>query len=52
MKAIFNRLVIFLLFFNVANSSAQSLVDSIPNQKLINGSYVSNPDNILDRSTV
>jgi uncharacterized protein len=52
MKTIFKPLVILLLFFNVANSSAQSLVDAIPNQKLINGSYVSNPDNILDPSTV
>ena len=31
---------------------AQSTVESIPNQKLINGSYVANPDNILDVPTV
>ena len=31
---------------------AQSTVESIPNQKLINGSYVANPDNILDATTV
>jgi uncharacterized protein len=31
---------------------AQSTVESIPNQKLINGSYVSNPDAILDEVTV
>ena len=31
---------------------AQSTVTSIPNQKLINGSYVSNPDGILDDTTV
>jgi uncharacterized protein len=31
---------------------AQSTVDSVPNQKLINGSYVSNPDKILDEATV
>jgi uncharacterized protein len=52
MKLICYRLVILFLIFNVAKSSAQSLVDSIPNQKLVNGSYVSNPDNILDPSTV
>jgi uncharacterized protein len=31
---------------------AQSTVESIPNQRLINGSYVSNPDGILDDTTV
>lgn len=31
---------------------AQSTVESIPNQKLINGSYVSNPDAILRGGTV
>lgn len=31
---------------------AQSTVESVPNQKLINGSYVSNPDNILNETTV
>ncbi len=31
---------------------AQSTVESVPNQKLINGSYVSNPDGILDAGTV
>jgi uncharacterized protein len=32
--------------------AAQSTVASIPNQKLITGSYVSNPDKILDETTV
>ena len=32
--------------------SAQSTLESIPKQKLIDGSYVSNPDNILDDTTV
>lgn len=32
----------------VLYSSAQTLLDSIPNQKLINGSYVSDRDGILD----
>lgn len=31
---------------------SQSTVESIPNQKLINNSYVSNPDGILDESTI
>jgi uncharacterized protein len=31
---------------------AQSTVESIPNQKLINNSYVSNPDTILSNTTV
>lgn len=31
---------------------AQSTVTSIPNQKLINGSYVSNPDDILEATTI
>ena len=44
-------LISFLLIFPVA-AIAQSTVKSIPNQKLINGSYVSNPDGILDDVTV
>lgn len=36
----------------VVTLSAQSTVDSIPNQKLIDGSYVSNPDGVLDNVTV
>lgn len=31
---------------------AQSTLESIPNQKLINGSYVSNPDTILSPATI
>lgn len=31
---------------------AQSTVGSVPNQKLVNGSYVSNPDHILNDSTI
>jgi uncharacterized protein len=31
---------------------AQSTIESIPNQKLINNSYVSNPDEILSNATV
>jgi uncharacterized protein len=42
-----------LLFFSVhAALLAQSTIQNIPNQKLINGSYVSNPDNILRPETV
>lgn len=43
--------LLVLLFFS-ARLTAQSTVESIPNQKLINGSYVSDPDNILDDGTV
>ena len=47
---------IFLFFSCVllvsSQLAAQSTVASIPNQKLINGSYVSNPDEILDGTTV
>jgi uncharacterized protein len=32
--------------------AAQSTIESIPNQKLINGSYVSNPDKILEETTI
>jgi uncharacterized protein len=38
-----------LVFFHVG---AQSTVDTVPNEKLVNGSYVSNPDKILNQSTV
>jgi len=31
---------------------AQSTIESVPNQKLITGSYVSNPDNVLDEGIV
>jgi len=47
------RYLSFLLLLVVpAALTAQSTVESVPNQKLITGSYVSNPDNILDPSTV
>ncbi|MFZ6014095.1 MAG: TPM domain-containing protein [Bacteroidota bacterium] len=42
----------FTLVFVAAHLNAQSTVDSIPNQKLISGSYVSNPDRILSDATV
>jgi uncharacterized protein len=42
----------FLLMIVSITLIAQSSVESIPNQKLINGSYVANPDNILDAPTV
>ena len=45
-------LAIILVLFSSTCLMAQSTVESIPNQKLINGSYVSNPDNILDAPTV
>lgn len=45
-------LPLILLLFAAVQLTAQSTVTSIPNQKLINGSYVSNPDHILDGGTV
>ena len=44
--------LILVLWFCTASLFSQSTVESVPNQKLINGSYVSNPDAILDASTV
>jgi uncharacterized protein len=38
--------------FILISGLAQSTIESIPNQKLINNSYVSNPDNILSAATV
>ena len=45
-------LTIFLILLGTVQVSGQSTVESIPNQKLINGSYVSDPDSILDESTI
>ena len=42
---------LLLLIVSVA-LMAQSTIESIPNQKLINNSYVSNPDEILSNATV
>lgn len=44
-------LSLVILFLISADLAAQSTVQSIPNQKLINGSYVSNPDHILSAET-
>jgi len=43
-----------LLLLLLASSGllAQTTVESVPNQKVITGSYVSNPDKILDQQTV
>ena len=41
-----------LLLFVSITLQAQSTIESIPNQKLINGSYVSNPDKIIDDATI
>jgi uncharacterized protein len=46
------QLIFIILLFISTSLVAQSTVESIPNQKLINGSYVSNPDRILDEATV
>jgi uncharacterized protein len=46
------RYSILLLLILPAFGWAQSTVESIPNQKLINNSYVSNPDKILSDVTV
>lgn len=46
-------LVLFFLAGSFYFVSAQTYtVDSVPNQKLINNSYVSNPDNIITQSAV
>jgi uncharacterized protein len=49
MKYLFGLLLICLYS---TSGYSQSTVESIPNQKLINNSYVSNPDGILDESTI
>lgn len=46
----FATLLVFIC--SVSASQAQSTVQSIPNQKLLNGSYVSNPDKILEDGIV
>ncbi len=48
------RLVLFLLIFgSVCYCFAQAYtVESVPNTKLINNSYVSNPDNLLSDQAV
>jgi len=47
------RFISLLLFvLTVTTANAQYTVGTVPNQKLIDGSYVSNPDNILDGGTV
>ncbi|HEY3402358.1 MAG TPA: TPM domain-containing protein [Ohtaekwangia sp.] len=40
---------LLIIFFA---TTGQSTIESVPNQKLINGSYVSNPDKILSEGTV
>jgi uncharacterized protein len=47
-----HHLTFIILVFVSGSLVAQSTVESIPNQKLINGSYVSNPNGILDNGTV
>jgi len=49
---IMKYLTFFITLLVSTSGIAQSTVESIPNQKLINGSYVSNPDKILDDGTV
>jgi uncharacterized protein len=47
------RYILFILLLAVSTKIlCQSTIESIPNQKLINNSYVSNPDKILNESTV
>lgn len=45
-------LSIFFFLFSVTNAFSQFTLDSVPNQKLINGSYVSDPGGILQQSTI
>lgn len=45
--------IFFLLFLNTVLVRAQSYtVETVPNNKLVTGSYVSNPDNIIRTETV
>jgi uncharacterized protein len=47
------RYIIFLIILITTTVvSAQHTVETVPNQKLLNGSNVSNPDHILNESTV
>lgn len=48
----FRLLFIAIVSFAASHAIAQSTVESVPNQKLVDGSYVSNPDAILDQTTV
>jgi uncharacterized protein len=47
----FALLVFLMLGFCVANSQSYT-VESVPNTKLVNNSYVSNPDNLLSTTAV
>jgi uncharacterized protein len=47
-----NLLVLAFACLLLTNGYAQYTVESIPNRKLIDNSYVSNPDHILDENTV
>ena len=44
-------LITLLIILNIA-TQAQTTIENLPNQKLINGSYVSNPDQILSHEAV
>lgn len=46
------HLLPFLFILATTQLTAQSTVDSILNQKLIDGSYVSDPDHILNEATI
>lgn len=50
--AVMRYIPAILLLFVTTALFGQSTVKSIPNQKLIDNSYVSNPDAILDQATV
>ncbi len=44
--------LVMILLLSSLQLVAQSTVESVPNQKRIDGSYVSNPDRILKRETI
>jgi len=47
------KFFVLILLFTEAPCSAQTYtIESVPNMKLINNSYVTNPDNLINESTV
>ncbi len=51
-RGIIRFCLIAFLSFPCHSSSAQYVVETIPNQKILNGSYVSNPDKVLTDDAV
>jgi uncharacterized protein len=43
---------ILILFFSISAQAQSYTVETVPNTKLVNNSYISNPDNIINEHTV